>query len=107
MKFLTIENGQAMYSVDPMHAASNKIDQMTKEDLLKLIDLCVTEDCFEMDDYDESILHNKAHQIIYKNIYQKLDELRKNRDRFSDEKTSLYRSAISKYMTEIHSEQKE
>ena len=97
MKFLIIENGQAKYTVDPNVPASIKIDQLSKEDLLKLIELCMNDDAFEMDSYDETLLQNKAHQIIYKNIYQKLEELRSQRVRFYDEETVLYRAAISKY----------
>ncbi len=101
MKYLTIENGQAHYTTDPTVPASKKIDQISKEDLLKLLDLCMKEEDFEMDPFDDILLKNKAHQIIYKNIYQKLEELRKQRIRFSDETTVLYRTAINKYRAEL------
>lgn len=101
MKFLTINNGQALYTVDATVPASKPINQISKEDLFKLLDLCVIEESFEMDPYDETILQNKAYQIIYKNIYQKLDDLRRQRVRFSDETTVLYRSAIDKYSAEL------
>ena len=101
MKFLIIENGQAKYSVDPNVPASITIDQLSKDDLLKLIEICMTDDSFEMDSYDETLLQNKAHQIIYKNIFQKLEDLRKQRVRFSDEKTVLYRTAINKYSVDL------
>lgn len=102
MKYLVIENGQAKYTIDPTVPASIKLDQISKDDLLKLLDICMTEEDFEMDPYDETSLQNKAHQIIYKNIYQKLEDLRKHRVRFSDEKTVLYRAAINKYSAELH-----
>lgn len=101
MKFLIIEHGQAQYTIDPNVPASTKIDQISKDDLLKLLELCLTEDSFEMDPYDDSKLQNKAHQIIYKNLYQKLDDVMKQRVRFSDEKTVLYRAAITKYSAEL------
>lgn len=101
MKYLTINNGQAMYTVESTTPATTKIDQLTKEDLLKLIDLCISDEDFEMDPYDESVLLNKAHQIIYRNIYQKLDDLKKQRIKFSDEKTVLYRAAINRYSSEL------
>ncbi len=107
MKFLTIDNGQAMYTIDPTVPASVKIDQISKEDLFRLIELCITDDSFEMDPYNEALLQNKAHQIIYKNIYQKLEDLKKQRVRFSDEKTVLYRAAINKYSAELSSNTKE
>lgn len=107
MKFLTIDNGQAMYTIDPTVPASVKIDQISKEDLFRLIELCITNDSFEMDPYNEVLLQNKAHQIIYKNIYQKLEDLKKQRVRFSDEKTVLYRTAINKYSAELSSNTEE
>ena len=107
MKFLTINHGQALYTVDATVPASKTVDQITKEDLLKLLDLCITEENFEMDQYDETLLHNKAHQIIYKNIYQKLDDLKRQRVRFSDETTELYRNAIEKYSAELSGDTEE
>lgn len=101
MKFLTINHGQALYTVDATVPASKTIDQISKEDLFKLLDLCITEESFEMDPYDATLLQNKAHQIIYNNIYQKLDDLRRQRVRFSDETTVLYRNAIEKYSAEL------
>ena len=62
-----IENGQAQYTTDPGAPASIKIDQISKEDLLNLLELCISEESFDMDPYDEVLLQNKAHQIIYKN----------------------------------------
>lgn len=100
MKFLIIDNGQVLFTTDPSIQASNKLDQITKDDLLKLIDLCVSDPTFEMDSYDENLIHNKAHQIIYKNLYQKFDDLIKQRIRFSDEKSTLYKVAIEKYSSE-------
>ena len=48
-------------------------------------------------------LKNAAHQIIYKNIYLKLDGVRKQRIRFLDEKTALYSKAIEEYTVELES----
>ena len=101
MKYLVIEDGISKYTIDPSTPASKMIDQISKEDLLALIESCISDEDFEMDAYDETILRNKAHQIIYKNIYQKLDDLRKQRVRFSDEKTVLYRAAITKYSADL------
>lgn len=39
MKYLAIENGQAQYTVDSAVPASIKIDQISKDDLFKLLDL--------------------------------------------------------------------
>jgi hypothetical protein len=76
------------------------IDQITKEELLALLELSLGSD-FEMDAYDASKLKNAAHQIIYKNIYQKLDGLRTQAERFVDEKMALYTKAIAMYNAEL------
>ena len=54
---------------------------------------------FEMDEYKEDILGNKAHQIIYKNIYEKFVTLLANKSRFKDESENLYKDALKKYST--------
>ena len=100
MKYLTIDNAQGVYRVNGSTADMKTIDQITKEDLLILLDLCLGDD-FEMDPYDASKIKNAAHQIIYKNIYQKLDSLRTQRERFVDEKTALYVKAIGDYNVEL------
>lgn len=102
MKYLIINNSQGFYNIDKSTSNMKPIDQITKEDLLALLDLCFGDD-FEMDPYDSSILKNAAHQIIYKNIYQKLDSLRTQRERFIDEKTALYVKAIADYNVELSS----
>ena len=51
--------------------------------------------------YDEAALSHAAHKIIYRNLFEKFKELEKNRARFKDESTSLYRAAIEKYNAEL------
>lgn len=51
MKYLMIDRSQGFYKTDTEGAKMTPIDQITKEDLLKLLDLCVGED-FEMDVFD-------------------------------------------------------
>ena len=72
------------------------IDQIGKDDLIQLLNSAITED-FIMDEYNEDILQNKAHRIIYKNINEKFKELITNKTRFKDESESLYREALEKY----------
>ena len=68
---------------------------------MKLIEICLEKDDFEMDEFDVNKVQNAAHQIIYKNIYQKLNDLVMRRVSFQDEKNSLYRTAIAKYSSEL------
>lgn len=101
MKYLIIEKNRAFYQLNNDISTKKSIDQISKEDLLTLVELCMEEDSFEMDPFDARDIPHAAHQIIYKNIYQKLNDLRLHRVSFTDEKTSLYHKAIDSYMTEL------
>lgn len=97
MKFLKINNNQAFFLKDKEEPETwTEIDKIEKEDLMKLLDFAIEED-FEMDVYDENILANKAHQIIYKGIYEKLNIFLSNIDRFKDETEAIYKEALEKY----------
>jgi hypothetical protein len=95
MKYLKIENNNVFFKNS--NDEWNKIDTIDKNDLLYLVDKIITEDEFEMDEYDEELIANKAHQIIYKNLYDKFSGLLENKTRFHDESRQLYREAFEKY----------
>ena len=104
MKYLYIKSGQGYYSLTGSDTDLRAIDQIDKNDLLKLLDLIVesTDDsAFEMDEYSADDLKNPAHRIIYKNIYEKFEALLKKRISFADETCNLYRTAIQKYSQEV------
>jgi len=97
MKYLKIEDNKAFFRKDKTQPENwNEIDKIEKEDLMKLLDFA-TEDDFEMDVYNEDILANKAHQIIYKSIYEKLNIFLTNKDRFKDQTENVYKEALEKY----------
>ena len=50
-----------------------------------------------MDEYNEKILGNKAHQIIYKNLYEKFHNFLSNKNRFKDETDNIFKEALEKY----------
>ncbi|EKU50611.1 hypothetical protein ACINWC323_3576 [Acinetobacter sp. WC-323] len=50
-----------------------------------------------MDSPTEVTVHNKAHDIIYKNLYAKFLELNNQRTRFKDESENLFKEALAKY----------
>jgi len=58
--------------------------------------LALNED-FEIDEYDVTQLRNQAHQIIYKSISEKLNDLNQKRQQFSDESENLYLKEYEKY----------
>ncbi len=94
MKYLKIESGKGFFKKEPEQWV--ELDQIGKEDLLTLLEKVIIDD-FEMDEFNMETLNNKAHQIIYKHLYQKFDELKMNKERFKDESEQLYKSAIEKY----------
>lgn len=97
MKFLKIDNNQAFFIKDKNEPEIwTEIDKIEKDDLMKLLDFA-TEDDFEMDVYDENTLANKAHQIIYKSIYEKLNVFLTNKSRFKDQTETIYKEALEKY----------
>lgn len=97
MKFLKIEDNKGFFLKDKnLPLIWTEIDQIVKEDLLKLLEDAASED-FDIDAYDENLIANKAHQIIYKHLAEKLSTFLSNKDRFKDEANSLYKDAIEKY----------
>lgn len=94
MKILKINNGKGEFSLDGINYSS--IDTIKKDDLLNMIDLLVNSEC-EMDEYSDENIPNKAHQIIYKNLYRKFNELEQNKSQFKDMSENIYKDAIDKY----------
>lgn len=73
------------------------IDLLKKEDLLRLANLTLGEDEVDFDAFDEKLLKNQAHQVIYKSVYLKLAGLRSRRKEFLDESARLFLEEYEKY----------
>lgn len=95
MRCLKIEDNKGWYTVNNTEWIT--IDKISRDDLLMLLDICIKDDEFQMDEYNEDKLANQAHRIIYSNIYAKFLELLRNKTKFKDESELLYREAIEKY----------
>jgi hypothetical protein len=50
-----------------------------------------------MDEYDDALLQNPAHNIIYRNIHGKFKDFLTNKTRFQDSVEATYKTAIDKY----------
>jgi hypothetical protein len=97
MKFLKIENNKVFFIKDKSQPDNwTEIYQMEKNDLMKLLDFATEED-FEMDDFDENLIQHKAHQIIYKNLFEKFSTFLLNKNRFKDESEAIFKEALEKY----------
>lgn len=97
MKLLKIENKQGYYLVDGEEYAP--VDQITKDDLLKLVDLVLNGD-IEFDDYSDEEVKNQAHQVIYKSIFEKLKGLEERKDEIRDVSNRLYLQEYERYQGE-------
>ncbi len=97
MKLLKIENNLGYYRDDKGEFAP--VDKITKEDLLRLVNLTLDGEV-EFDEYKDEDIKNHAHQIVYKSIFDKLRGLRDRRQEFKDESERLYLSEYEKYRDE-------
>ena len=97
MKYLKIDDNKG-YFLQQKDSATEwvEIDRINKENLLFLLNSAISED-FEMDVYDEATLANKAHQIIYKSIFEKFTNLVAMKSKFKGESESYYKEALEKY----------
>lgn len=97
MRLLKIDNKTGYYLGDSGDYVP--IDKITKDHLLRLVNLTLTNNV-EFDEYDEEQIQNQAHQIVYKSIYEKLHGLRERRQEFIDESERLYLQDYEKYRNE-------
>ena len=99
MKLLKIDNKSGYYYGN--QGEFDTIDKITKDDILRLVNLTLDMNQeVEFDEYDVDNLKNKAHQIIYKSIVEKLQELKKRRKEYTDESERLYLQEYERYRNE-------
>ena len=98
MKLLKIDDGQGFY-LDAQGTLS-LIDKITKEDFLRLVNLTLGKEQTEVDEYNPAGLKNQAHQIIYKSIFEKLLDLSKRKQAFTDASDRLFLKDYEKYRAE-------
>lgn len=95
MIYLKIEhNVGKFYKKDGTYVT---IDKMANGDLWHLANAVMNDDDFQMDAYDESLLPNKAHQIIYKHVYELLTSLQERKEQYKIESELMYKTAYDAY----------
>lgn len=99
MKLLRIDDGAGLYRNGKCEY--EQIDKLNKDDLLRLVKWCLEEATAEFDDYDEKGIKNQAHQIIYKSVLQKLQDLRARRREFLDGAARLFLEDYEKYRSGV------
>ena len=95
MKLLKIAENVGEFQAEDGHYRT--VDKITKEDLLRLVDQTLVEEDVEFDPYDEKSIKNQAHQVIYKSVLQKLQDLRTRRQEFVDESARLFMDDYQRY----------
>jgi hypothetical protein len=100
MKYLEIKDNKGFFWNG---SEMIEIDRLNKDDLLGLLNHA-EEDSFEMDLYDENLLPNKAHQIIYQAISTKFNEFLTDKDQFNRDVDALYVEAVGKYGADVQVE---
>lgn len=94
MKLLKTDSNQGFYLAD--NGDYRAIDEITKEDLLRLMRIVLNDDV-EFDEFDEDVIKNQAHQVVYKSIYRNLLSLRDRKQEFVDESERLYLEDYKRY----------
>ena len=99
MKLLKIEDSGGYFLGEK--GEYGPLDKIDKEGLLRLVDWTLREAVVEFDPYDEKVLKNQAHQIIYKSVIRKLQDLQKRRKSFVDEAARLFLEDYEKYRDDL------
>ena len=95
MKLLKVENERAYFLA--ADGDFQTIDRIVKEDLLRLVNLTLSETALEFDEFDERSLPQKAHFLIYKSVVQKLKDLQNRKDEYRDQTDRLFIDAYQRY----------
>ncbi|WP_302293048.1 hypothetical protein [Leyella stercorea] len=94
MIYLKIENKVGKFYKDGIYVT---IEKMANDDLWRLANLAIKQNDFQMDEYVESLLPNKAHQIIYKHVYELLASLQGRKEQYENESELMYKTAYDAY----------
>lgn len=97
MKILKIENGEGYYYSIKQNAyfAINNID---KDALLELVKYVINNDDFEIDLYEQDCVKNNVQQIVYKDIYEKINQLKKEKTTILNEIEEEFSKSKKKYI---------
>lgn len=100
MKILRIKNNKGEYSLDG--STFNNIVNISKEDLKTIVDIIMEQEDIELDviDDEKRKIENKAENIIYSDLYIKLNNLIEKKQEIIDRINSKYSNLIEKYQLE-------
>jgi len=101
MKYLEIKNNNVYF----LNKDENEkpIDEISREDILFILEKSLEEE-FEYDSYDESLIQNQVHNIIYNDISKKLESFIANKEKMEEDVIAQYKDAWDKYCTNLEEE---
>lgn len=73
------------------------ISEIQGMDILALLKASIENDEFQIDEYKDELIRNEAHNIIYKSIYEKINEIIINKENILDENSQRYKDIIEEY----------
>lgn len=97
MTLLKVENNKGKFSTDGLNFV--EIEKISKDDILKIFEKVLNEDSIiieESNDEDKKI-NSPAQEIIYDNIYEKVNEIINEKDEINSFDDDEYYIAIRKY----------
>ena len=104
MKLLKIEDNKVLYRIDSDKEFKN-IDVITKDDILSIFNkIFVVKEDEKLSDFAEEfnqeLIGNDAHKIIYEKLYSKVKELWDNRKTIISQINNEFKELEEKYITE-------
>lgn len=95
MKYLKIDKNKGFFLRNDCMV---EMDNIKKEDIFDLISLAISDDTnFEMDEFSEETLQHGVHKIIYKSLYNKFQELMRDKENIQDSVNQQFATAMQKY----------
>lgn len=80
-----------------VNGQDKKILEITKEDILSVLEYSYYNDDIELEEYDKQKIKNEAERIIYENLYNKIKDFIDNKQTLKKEIDSLFRELEEKY----------
>lgn len=77
------------------------ISDIQDDDLITMLEKELTEYEFELAEYDNNHIYHETHNIIYKSIYEKITDIRNDRENIIDNYLQRYSEVIDKYSYEL------
>lgn len=95
MIVLKIKEKKAYYLLDGV--TEQGIKDISKEDILAILNLVYERDDIEFDSPEENEIVNPAEKIIYEKLYEKFVDFNNNKNTIKDDIDDKFNDVISKY----------